>query len=74
MGRGVKLEIKVEFLIILSQHFVQNCLKIKEQNERASPFKIDKNFGENHIEGSDCHNLITVMKLPCQEMNRLSVK
>ena len=51
-----------------------NCLKSKEQNERDSPFKIDKNFRENHLEGSDCHNMITVVKLPCQEMNPLGVK
>ena len=54
--------------------FVQNCLKSKEQNERDSPFKIDKNFRQNHLEGSDCHNMITVAKLPCQKMNPLSVK
>ena len=49
-------------------------MKSKEQNERDSPFKIDKNLRENHLEGSDCHNMITVVKLPSQEMNPLSVK
>ena len=50
------------------------CLKSKEQNKRDSPFKIDKNFEENHLDGSDCHNMITGGNLPCQEMNPLRVK
>ena len=49
-------------------------MKRKEQNEGDSPFKIDKNFRENHLEGSDCHNMITVVKLPSQEINPLSAK
>ena len=44
MGREVQLQIKFVFLIIIFNIFVQNCLKSKEQNERDSPFKIDKNF------------------------------
>ena len=62
------------FLLLKYSEFSDNCLRGKEQNERDSPFKIDKNFRENHLESSDCHNMITVMKLPLQEMNPLSVK
>ena len=71
MGRGVQLGIKFAFLIIFSQHFCPELSEKQEQNERDSSFKIDKKFREK---GSDCHNMITVVKLPCQEMNALSAK
>ena len=74
MGRGVQLGIKSAILIIFFNVLVENCLKSKQQNERDSPFKTDKNFRENRFEGSDCHNMITVMELPSQEVNLLSIK
>ena len=74
MGRGVQLEIKFAFLIIFSQHFCPELSEKEGKNDRDSPFEIDKSFRENHLEGSDCHNMITVVKIPCQEMNPLSVK
>ena len=43
------------------------------QYEKDLPHKFDKNFTENHLEGSDYHNMITVIKPPCQEVNPLSV-
>ena len=69
MARGVQPEIKFAFLIIFSQHFCPELSEKQGKNERDSPFKIDKNFWENHLDSSDCHNMITVVKLPCQEMN-----
>ena len=74
MGRRVQPEIKFAFLTIFSQHFCPELSEKQRKNDRGSPFKVDKNVRGNHLDCSDCHNMITVVKLPCQEMNPLSVK
>ena len=74
MGRGVQLQIKFAFLVIFSQHSCPELSEKQGKNKRDSPFKIDKNFLETHFDNSDCHNMITAVKLPCQEMSPLSAK